>query len=121
MKPTILVVEDDETLRYLVCEALSVLDLEVIECSTADRALHLLQKGRQVSLVLTDIRMPGRLDGLELARLICLHWPDIPVILTSGHMNPTTDKLPPQAAFMSKPWTLDQLHRIVIERLSAAH
>lgn len=118
MKPTVLVVEDDATLRFLVAEALSLFDLNVVECATADDALQLLQQTNQVNLVLTDIRMPGQIDGLELAKLIWKHWPQLPVILTSGHMNLGAERLPEQSAFMAKPWTLDQLHRAVSDRLS---
>lgn len=118
MKPTVLVVEDDDTLRFLVCEALMMLEMRVIECPNADRALELLQRAHQFNLVLTDIRMPGQLDGLELARLIWQHWPDLPVILTSGHMSLATDRLPEQAMFMAKPWSLEQLHSAVLDRLA---
>jgi DNA-binding NtrC family response regulator len=117
MKPTVLVVEDDDTLRFLVAEALSMLEMHVIECATADHALQILRESNSVSLVLTDIRMPGALDGLDLARLIWDHWPHLPVILTSGHTQLANERLPPQAAFMGKPWTLDQLYQAVSARL----
>lgn len=117
MKPTVLVVEDDATLRFLVAEALGMLELEVVECATADHALHTLRQANHVNLVLTDIRMPGQIDGLELAKLIWEHWPHLPVILTSGHMSLGAERLPNQSAFMAKPWTLDQLHTAVSERL----
>jgi len=117
MKPTVLVVEDDATLRFLVAEALSMLDLDVVECATADHALQILRQANHVDLVLTDIRMPGQIDGLELAKLVWEHWPHLPVILTSGHMSLGADRLPNQSAFMAKPWTLDQLHKAVSDRL----
>lgn len=117
MKPTVLVVEDDETLRFLVAEALSMFDMQVIECSNADHAYRILGEVEQVNLVLTDIRMPGQINGLELAKLIWQHWPNLPVILTSGHTNLMAERLPPHAAFMAKPWTLEQLHQAVTERL----
>jgi DNA-binding NtrC family response regulator len=118
MKPTVLVVEDDATLRFLVAEALSMLDLDVVECATADKALQILRQANDVNLVLTDIRMPGQIDGLELATLIWQHWPQLPVILTSGHMSLGADRLPARSAFMAKPWTLDQLHKAVSDRLA---
>ena len=76
MCPRILLAEDDETLRFLVSDALTLLHMEVVECPTADSALQKLETltlAEPIDLVLTDIRMPGRIDGFELAQII---WPD---------------------------------------------
>jgi len=62
MCPTILLVEDDDTVRELAADALSMLDVHVIACPNADVALLELERSA-VNLVLTDIRMPGQLDA----------------------------------------------------------
>lgn len=88
MRPRILLVEDDDILRFLIADALSNIDVDVIECSTADAGLIALEtcsNNESVALVMTDIRMPGVLDGFELAQIVWQRWPDLPVILTSGH------------------------------------
>lgn len=103
MNPTILVVEDDATLRMLVVDDLSMLEAHVIACRCADDALQVLQRQTPINLVLTDIRMPGHLDGLDLATLIWQQWPKLPVILTSGHRQLSVDQLPAHATFMAKP------------------
>lgn len=123
MPPRILLVEDDDTLRFLVADALSMMNASVIECSTADAALlalEALEKNTAVDLVLTDIRMPGELDGFELAQIVWARWPHIPVILSSGNRRVPVDQLPANAAFMAKPWSLDQLFEVVAQRLEGA-
>lgn len=119
MSPTVLVVEDNDILRMLIAEALSVLEACVVEASCADDALQILEKANSIDLVLTDICMPGQINGLELAELIWVRWPDLPVIVTSGHKQLSAAQLPTQAAFMAKPWTLDTLFDAVQELLPA--
>lgn len=70
MSPTVLVVEDDETLRSLTADAISLLGAIVVECASGDEALSELEKSPSIALVVTDICMPGSLDGLELAKVI---------------------------------------------------
>lgn len=119
MCSTILLVEDDDTVRELVADALSMLDAKVIACSNADVALRELERSAAVNLVLTDIRMPGQIDGLQLARVVSKRWPKLPIIVTSGNRL-EDDALPAQAAFLAKPWTLDMLFRSVQPWLSGA-
>jgi CheY-like chemotaxis protein len=82
---TVLVVEDELIVRMTIAEYLRDEGYEVIEASNADQALVVLQKGTNVDLVFTDVRMPGSIDGCELARQVRVHWPKLPVILTSGY------------------------------------
>ncbi len=70
MSPKILLVEDDDLVRELAPDALSVLDVEVIPCPTADEALRILERAEAVNLVLTDVRMPGQIDGLQFAKIV---------------------------------------------------
>lgn len=127
MSPRILVVEDDSTLRFLIADALSILHAKVTECGTADDALQVLQKVMQtpetdgsIDLVLTDIRMPGQLDGYELAQIIWTKWPNLPVIMMSGHRLVSAEVMPTHSGFIAKPWTLDQLFDAVGKRLQQA-
>ncbi|KQQ56717.1 hypothetical protein ASF66_20785 [Pseudomonas sp. Leaf129] len=120
MVPHILLVEDDKTLRYLIADALSLMDARVTECATADDALVVLlgmKTGVAIDLLLTDIRMPGELDGYDLAKAVWAKWPLIPVILMSGNRLVSTELLPPHSSFMAKPWTLDQLFEAVERHL----
>lgn len=121
MRPHILLVEDDKILRFLIMDALSEFDVEVIECASADAALVQLEtfaESNSLALMMTDIRMPGHLDGFELAQIVWQRWPEIPVILNSGHRLVSDHQLPKHSIFMAKPWTLDQLFQAVTKQLS---
>lgn len=122
MPTIILVVEDDETLRWLMVEALTMLvDTQVIDCNNADNAKILLTHANNINLVVTDIRMPGEIDGLELAQMCWKTWPTLPVIITSGHCRIPIEQIPQGSAFMAKPWSLEQLYKAVDGRLSDTH
>ncbi|WP_062382909.1 response regulator [Pseudomonas abietaniphila] len=117
MSATILLVEDEEILRSLLVEALSLLDIETAECMNADAAIPLLEGPNAFAFVITDISMPGTMDGLDLAKTIWARWPHLPVILSSGNRVVSHDQLPTNASFLRKPWTLDQLHQAVSKHL----
>jgi DNA-binding NtrC family response regulator len=61
----------------------------VIEAASADEALAILQSGTKVHIVFTDINMPGSIDGIGLARIVCSKCPDIDVLMTSAHLGST--------------------------------
>jgi CheY-like chemotaxis protein len=82
---TVLVVEDEVIVRMTIAEYLRDEGYDVIEAGTADEALAVLQRGTDIDLVFTDVRMPGSIDGCELARRVRARWPKLPVILTSGY------------------------------------
>jgi CheY-like chemotaxis protein len=79
-----MVVEDEVLLRMMIADELRHSDLQVIECGNADEALDVLHSGTPVSAVLTDLRMPGSLDGVKLAKAVHDEFPDMRVFLTSS-------------------------------------
>jgi CheY-like chemotaxis protein len=81
----ILVVEDEDLVRQSTADFLRMSDFGVVEAPTADAAIELLTAGTAVDLVFSDIRMPGRNNGFELADWINTHRPALPVLLTSGY------------------------------------
>jgi CheY-like chemotaxis protein len=100
-----LVVEDDLDLRYLAGSLLEETNLDVVEAETGDQALAYLNgHAERVALVFTDVAMPGKVDGVDLARKIAQHWPWIRVVVTSGYIRWPHSDLPPTVAFMPKPW-----------------
>lgn len=119
MSPTVLVVEDDDTLRSLTADAISLLGVIVVDCANADDALPMLEGSSSIVLVMTDICMPGSMDGLQLAQVIWTRWPLLPVILTSGNRMLAEGVMPAHSFFLRKPWSLDALHQAVASRLPA--
>jgi two-component system, response regulator PdtaR len=106
---SVLVVDDEPILRLFACEALEEAGYEVVGASSADEAIALLRRGTPFGAVLTDIEMPGDLDGLELAWNIQAHWPEITVVITSGRKLPRPDEIPRAASFLPKPFSADRL------------
>ena len=95
--------------RAAICEDLRDAGLSVVEAATADEALSYLGAGQRIDLVFTDIQMPGRLDGIGLARRLRARHPALPVVLTSGNAARPDDLN--GALFLPKPYD----HRRVAE------
>jgi DNA-binding NtrC family response regulator len=101
--PIALIVEDDADLRELGAALLEETDLRVIECVDAEEAMAVLaREGDNVALVVADIRLPGLLDGVDLAKRIKAVWPHISIVMTSG-FGPE-QALPPNVIYLPKPW-----------------
>ncbi|WP_241689358.1 response regulator [Pseudomonas syringae] len=118
MSQNILLVEDDLLLRSVMAEAVSILGHAVTECAGADQALTELEEMECCSLVITDVRMPGRLDGLHLSRTIWSRWPELPVIIMSANTTIPPGTLPSNAKFLTKPVHLSSLHEVIAELLA---
>ncbi|MNL15385.1 CAI-1 autoinducer sensor kinase/phosphatase CqsS [compost metagenome] len=102
---TILVVDDNDTARWLLGEILQTEGYVVLEANCADEAMRILYTRRAIRAVVTDIEMPGSMDGLEMSRLIVAEMPEIAVLLTSGRYWPATEALPQTTRFMRKPYS----------------
>jgi CheY-like chemotaxis protein len=78
----VLIVEDDAELREFAARLLEDGELDTIECESAEAALAtMLIRGRDVAMIFSDIRLPGVMDGIDLARGVRMRWPFLPVIL----------------------------------------
>lgn len=85
-RPTILLVEDELLVRLWTADELRDAGFHVIEAANADEALSLLRDDGPVDLLMTDIHMPGSMDGLRLARLVHAIWPGLKIVVVSAHM-----------------------------------
>jgi DNA-binding NtrC family response regulator len=102
---TVLIVEDDLDLRHLTTTLLEDEQLETIECESAEAALAImLMRGRDIAMIFADVRLPGAMDGIDLAWEVRLRWPLLPMVLTSGHPCERAGDLPPGVGYMPKPW-----------------
>jgi len=84
---TVLVVEDNPAVRQVAISTLRSLGFDVVEADTGDAAATLLKANDRVRLVLSDVRMPGGLSGIDLARFIKSEKPDVQVLLTTGYVD----------------------------------
>ena len=116
----ILVVEDNPSVRKLTVQRLVELGYRTVEAETGDAALHLLQDGQRVDAVFSDLVMPGKLNGYDLAHSIYADYPDIPVLLTSGYASDVvTSRLTEDMRFpvLHKPYRLPELAKKLHELL----
>ena len=101
----VLIVEDDAEVRSLAATLLEDEQLDIIECESAEAALAImLIGGREVAMIFADVRLPGVMDGVDLAWEVKLRWPLLPVILTSGLPRERVGDLPLGVDYMPKPW-----------------
>jgi CheY-like chemotaxis protein len=118
-KPRILVVEDEFLVRITLTEALIDEGFDVVEAATADEAFELLQDEKDIVLLLTDIQLPGRLNGLSLVRLVRQTRPDLPAIYMSGGPDTLLGSLPAgRDRFIRKPYLPSEV-AAVARRLTA--
>jgi CheY-like chemotaxis protein len=110
----VLVVEDEPFVRLFGADLLEQAGFAVLQASNADEALHLLETHPEVRVVFSDVEMPGSLDGLGLARCICQRWPQIGIVLTSGHRI-RMEMIPQEGKFLAKPYDGKALVRHIEE------
>ena len=115
---TVLVVDDEELVRFNAAEMLEAAGLIVCEAQCGSSALTALDRRPEISLLFSDINMPGEFDGLELARRIRLVRPDIHLILTSGLMRPTSAELS-GGQFIPKPYDDAAVTEMIRQTLSS--
>ncbi|MFN3659220.1 MAG: response regulator [Pseudolabrys sp.] len=101
----VLLVEDEVLISNLVAEQLSESGFEVHEAATADEALRYIESGGAIDVLVTDVNLPGDIDGRELAARVRAQRPEIPVVYASGRYQPwDIGPLVPRSVFMSKPY-----------------
>ena len=106
--PTILIVEDEFLARAMLADHLQECGFMVFEAGNADEAITTIETGIPIDLVLTDVRMPGSMNGFGLAKWIGTNKPKISVILASGEANQTdaANELCDHIPFFKKPYDL---------------
>jgi PAS domain S-box-containing protein len=113
---TILVVEDNEGVRFSVVELLQQAGYNVVQAPDADVAMQLLESGARIDLIFTDVVMPGRLKSTDLAAWAQMQKPTIPVLFTSGHTRDILSQnntLTPNIHLLTKPYRPEDLSTMV--------
>jgi CheY-like chemotaxis protein len=113
---TILVVEDDVFTRLAMAEFLRGRGYIVREVCMASEAIELLSAGPLIDLIITDVRMPGKMNGFALAEWVKRYAPKVKVILTSGV---ATESSRGDAVELMKPFTTDLALNVIRSVLSA--
>ena len=115
-RPVVLVVEDEPLTRMDACLSLQDAGFEVLDAPDAESALVLVRERSDIAVMVTDVQMPGLMDGLMLARVVRTLRPQLRIVVTSGGLRLCEEDLPCGAAFVPKPYAVDGLAR----RLSTA-
>jgi CheY-like chemotaxis protein len=122
-REVVLVVEDEVLVRYVICDYLRECGYTVIEASTADEALQVLQKASvRVDIILSNAQLPGATDGFALARWVRANRAGVGVIL-AGTISRAADaaaELCEEGPMLSKPYepqtVVDRIKRLLAER-----
>lgn len=115
-----LIVEDEFLLRIDAVAMVAAAGFEVLEAGNADEAIEILEARPDVTVVFTDIQMPGSMDGLKLAQAIRGRWPPIKIVATSGRLNVGEPDLPEGGRFLPKPYSPRQVTGVLRELTGAA-
>jgi PAS domain S-box-containing protein len=116
----VLLVEDDDEVAALVAEMLKSIGFAVTRVAGAAAALGALANERPVSLVFSDIMMPGDMSGVELAREIRLRRPTLPVLLTTGYQEAAAGAAKDGVGVLLKPYSMEELASAIGSQLNAA-
>jgi CheY-like chemotaxis protein len=108
-----LVVEDEVLIRLVIADELRAQGFSVVEAASADQALSYFQAGVQVDLVLSDIEMPGSMNGVGLIQRLRVTAPNLPTVLTSGASPAAHDA----DAFVSKPYDMGKVVALIAKLL----
>lgn len=110
-QPVVLVVEDEFLLREYAADAIGGVGFEVLQASNASDALGILEARPDIRVLLTDIHMPGSLDGLDLAKEARRRWPTLRVVVTSGRKRPKPSQW--AGLFLQKPYLAETVARLL--------
>jgi CheY-like chemotaxis protein len=119
----VLAVEDDAALRRLAQKQLGQLGYRVETAANATQALELLEQDGPFDVLFTDVVMAGKVDGIDLARIVLDRWPATKIVMTSGFPDHAVDGYAPLASnvhLLSKPYQKDDLARLLRDALEVA-
>jgi CheY-like chemotaxis protein len=118
-RAVILIVEDELLIRRNAVEMIEEAGFEVVEAANADEAIAILEGRLDITVVFTDIQMPGSMDGLKLAAAVRDRWPPIKIVATSGQVRLGPDDLPEGGRFLPKPYGPVEIMKTLRELVAA--
>ena len=109
--PYALVVDDDAVILTDAEQILEQAGFRTLTAMNADEALVLLErKADAVTVLFTDVEMPGARNGFDLARETAQRWPQIGILIASGRVEPAPGDVPEGAHFIRKPFSVELVH-----------
>jgi len=101
---TVLVVDDEPLIRAHLAKILGDKGCKTFEAGDAAEAIAILEGNSEITVVFTDIQMPGTMDGIALARYVRKRWPPTIIVVSSGKSQPAAGVLAEDIAFVPKPY-----------------
>ena len=105
----VLVVEDEAILRLHAIDVVEEAGFIAIEAKNADEAIAILESRSDITLLLTDVNMPGSMDGVKLAHAVRNRWPPVKIVVVSGHRQVDQSELPLDSRFFGKPFQAEKM------------
>lgn len=116
---TVLIVEDEVIIRMSVAATLEDAGFGILEAGNSAEALQLLLKHQEVNVLMTDVRLPGEMDGLDLVDCVQRFHPAIRALVVSGNSSAREASDAGAFAFLSKPYMAHSLVRAVRQLLQS--
>jgi CheY-like chemotaxis protein len=107
--PTVLIVEDEPIVRMYEAELAEGAGFVTLQANNAEEALKKLAGPDHIDILLTDVNMPGGVDGLILANIVRERWPGIKVVVVSAYVDSQEPEPPSGIAYLHKPFTHEEL------------
>jgi CheY-like chemotaxis protein len=120
---TVLVVEDEPLIRSHLVRMLQDQGCKTYEAGSAAEAIAIMEANSEITVVFTDIQMPGTMDGIALAQYVRKRWPPTIIVVSSGKTQPAAGVLAEDIPFVAKPYDDRRLSEVmghVCERLASA-
>jgi two-component system, response regulator PdtaR len=118
IKTVVLIVEDEPLIRMNAAESIAEAGWHPVEAGDAVEALKILELEPSISVLFTDINMPGPMNGLDLAQRVYRFRPAIQIIVTSGKSAVSPARMPKNGIFLPKPYNLQDLINAVEAKLA---
>lgn len=112
---SILIVDDEAILRFDLADFFMDAGYHVYDAADADEAIAILGSHDSIRIVLTDVQMPGSMDGLKLAHYIRDRYPPTVLLVTSGMRKIELDEMPENSVFIAKPFDPNRLLKHIEE------
>ncbi|VXC70082.1 Hybrid sensor histidine kinase/response regulator [Burkholderia sp. 8Y] len=110
---SVLLVEDNQSVADGIAAVLDVFGCTVRHELTADSAIALLESGYHADLVLSDVQMPGKRDGLDLAEYVRDRWPSQTIALMTGYAQELRRASEAEVVILAKPFDINELRSLV--------
>lgn len=111
----VLVVEDEVIIRMMLTDEFEDAGFAVHAAANAREALAIVEAHPEISVVFTDVNMPGDMNGIELAREIIKDSPDMRLYLASGRERPDDGSIPADSVFIGKPYNACEVAQLIRE------